>query len=63
MEILFRQIRQVIDYLAELTNYHGDKPIIFIIADSVTGQRYVISAKTADESTIRLLLAVGSRSY
>jgi transposase-like protein len=29
---------------------------VFIIADCGTGQRYVIPAKAADESTIRLLL-------
>jgi len=38
-------------------SYSGDKPPIFIIADRGTGQRYVIPAKAADESTIRLLLA------
>ena len=38
-------------------SYHGDKPPVFIIADRGTGQRYVIPAKAADESTIRLLLA------
>jgi len=37
--------------------YDGDKPPVFIIADRGTGQRYVIPAKAADESTIRLLLA------
>jgi transposase-like protein len=30
---------------------------VFILADRGTGQRYVIPAKAADESTIRLLLA------
>jgi transposase-like protein len=35
----------------------GDKPPVFILADRGTGQRYVIPAKAADESTIRLLLA------
>ncbi len=39
-------------------SYSGDKPPVFIIADRGTGQRYVIPAKAADESTIRLLLAV-----
>jgi len=38
-------------------SYSGDKPPVFIIADRGTGQRYVILAKAADESTIRLLLA------
>ena len=38
-------------------SYDGDKPPVFIIADRGTGQRYVIPAKAADESTIRLLLA------
>jgi len=38
-------------------SYNGDKPPVFIIADRGTGQRYVIPAKAADESTIRLLLA------
>jgi len=37
--------------------YSGDKPPVFIIADRGTGQRYVIPAKAADESMIRLLLA------
>ncbi len=36
---------------------NGDKPPVFIIAGRGTGQRYVIPAKAADESTIRLLLA------
>ncbi|MUV61935.1 IS1595 family transposase [Halobacterium sp. CBA1126] len=38
-------------------SYSGDKPPVFIIADRGTGQRYVVPAKAADESTIRLLLA------
>lgn len=37
--------------------YNGDKPPVFLLADRGTGKRYVISAKVADESTIRLLLA------
>jgi len=37
--------------------YDKDKPPVFILADRGTGERYVIPAKTADESTIRLLLA------
>ena len=40
-------------------SYDGDKPpvSIIIIINLGTGQRYVIPAKAADESTIRLLLA------
>jgi len=38
-------------------SYDGDKPPVFILADRGTRQRYVIPAKAADESTIRLLLA------
>lgn len=37
--------------------YHEDKPPVFILVDRSTDDRYVIPAKTADESTIRLLLA------
>ncbi len=37
--------------------YAADKPPVFILADRGTGQRYVLPAKAADESTIRLLLA------
>jgi len=37
--------------------YEKDKPPVFILADRGTGERYVIPAKAADESTIRLLLA------
>jgi len=37
--------------------YGADKPPLFILADCGTGQRYVIPAKAADESTIRLILA------
>ncbi len=36
--------------------YDKDKPPVFILADRGTGERYVIPAKAADESTIRLLL-------
>ncbi len=39
------------------SSYDGDKPPVFILADRGTRQRYVIPAKAADESTIRLLLA------
>ena len=37
--------------------YEQDKPPVFTIVDRGTGNRYVIPAKSADESTIRLLLA------
>jgi transposase len=37
--------------------YGVDKPPVFILADRGTGKRYVIPAKAATESTIRLLLA------
>ncbi|MFC6874752.1 IS1595 family transposase [Halobellus marinus] len=37
--------------------YAEDKPPVFILVDRGTGRRYVIPAKAADESTIRLLLA------
>lgn len=33
-------------------SYSGDKPPVFIIADCGSGQRYVIPAKAADESTM-----------
>ncbi len=35
----------------------GDKPPVFILADRGSGKRYVIPAKAATESAIRLLLA------
>jgi len=38
-------------------SYDGDKPPVFTIVDRGTGQRYVVPAKSADESTVRLLLA------
>jgi len=38
-----------------------DKPPIFILADRDSGERYVVPAKTATESRIRLLLAVGQQ--
>ena len=38
-------------------SYDGDKPPVFILVDRGTGQRYVIPAKSANESTVRLLLA------
>ncbi|SEO18616.1 transposase [Halorientalis persicus] len=37
--------------------YTEDKPPVFILADRGSGDRYVIPAKAATESTIRLLLA------
>ncbi|WP_318569941.1 IS1595 family transposase [Salinigranum marinum] len=37
--------------------YEDDKPPVFVLVDRGTKQRYVIPAKAADESTIRLLLA------
>jgi len=37
--------------------YTEDKPPVFILADRGSGERYVIPAKAATESTIRLLLA------
>ncbi len=44
-------------YNGGVFSHSGDKPPIFTIADRGTRQRYVIPAKAADESTIRLLLA------
>ena len=38
-------------------SYEGDKPPVFTIVDRGTRQRYVVPAKSADESTVRLLLA------
>jgi transposase len=37
--------------------YTEDKPPVFVLADRGSGERYVIPAKAATESTIRLLLA------
>ncbi len=37
--------------------YNKDKPPMFIVADCGTGEQYVIPAKAAHGSTIRLLLA------
>jgi transposase-like protein len=37
--------------------YQTDKPPVFILVDRGTDDRYVVPATTADESTIRLLLA------
>ncbi|MDL0137498.1 IS1595 family transposase [Halobacterium salinarum] len=36
--------------------YEGDKPPVFTLVDRGSDQRYVIPAKSADESTVRLLL-------
>ncbi|WP_336365004.1 IS1595 family transposase [Halalkalicoccus salilacus] len=36
--------------------YAEDKPPVFMIVDRSTDQRYVVPAKSADESTVRLLL-------
>lgn len=38
-------------------SYDGDKPPVFTIVDRGTGHRYVIPAKFANESTVRLVLA------
>jgi transposase-like protein len=38
-------------------SYEGDKPPVFTIVDRGTGHRYVVPAKSATESTVRLLLA------
>ncbi|WEL28048.1 IS1595 family transposase [Haloferax volcanii] len=37
-------------------SYEGDKPPVFTIVDRGTEQRFVVPAKSADESTVRLLL-------
>ena len=37
--------------------YDGDKPLVFTLVDDGSDARYVVPAKSADESTIRLLLA------
>ena len=38
-------------------SYDGDKPLVFVLVDRGTDQRYVVPTKSADESTVRLLLA------
>ncbi|QGA83743.1 Transposase [Halomicrobium sp. LC1Hm] len=38
-------------------SYDGDKPPVFTLVDRGSDDRYVVPAKSADESTIRLLLA------
>jgi len=37
-------------------SYDTDKPPVFTLVDRGSGQRYVVPAKSADESTVRLLL-------
>ncbi|QFU84264.1 IS1595 family transposase [Natronorubrum aibiense] len=37
-------------------SYDGDKPPVFALVDRGSDQRYVIPSKSADESTVRLLL-------
>ncbi len=37
-------------------SYDDDKPPVFTLVDRGSGQRYVVPAKSADESTVRLLL-------
>ncbi len=37
-------------------SYDKDKPPVFTLVDRSSGQRYVVPAKSADESTVRLLL-------
>ena len=37
-------------------SYEGDKPPVFTLVDRGSNDRYVVPAKSADESTIRLLL-------
>jgi len=38
-------------------SYEGDKPPVFTLVDHGSNDRYVVPAKSADESTIGLLLA------
>ncbi len=38
--------------------YVEDKPPVFTLVDHGTDQRYVVPAKSADDSTVRLLIAV-----
>ncbi len=40
-----------------MEQYDKDKPPVFTLADRGTDERYVITAKAANESAIRLLLA------
>jgi len=37
--------------------YEQDKPPVFVFVDRGTEQRYLVPVKSADKSTIRLLLA------
>jgi len=41
--------------------YEQDKPPVFVLVDRGTEQRYLVPAKSANESTIRLLLAVSQQ--
>ena len=41
--------------------YEQDKPPVFVLVDRGTEQRYVVPAKSADESTIQLPLAVSQQ--
>jgi len=41
---------------AGVDQYADDKPPVFTVVDRGSGNRYVIPGKSADESTIRLLL-------
>ena len=38
-------------------SYNGDKPPVFTVVDRSSNDRYVVPAKSAEESTVRLLLA------
>jgi len=38
-------------------SYNGDKPPVYTLVDRGSDDRYVVPAKSADESTVRLLLA------
>ena len=46
----------------ERGSYAGDKPPVFTLVDRGSNNRYVIPAKSADESTVRLLLVVEQES-
>ena len=41
--------------------YEQDKPPVFVLVDRGTEQRYLVPAKSADESTIRFLLSVSQQ--
>jgi len=38
-------------------SYDGDKPPVFTLVDRGADERYIVPAKSAEESTVRLLLA------